>query len=50
VAEERVEPLLDFLRNLEQVERVEAAGSYRRKKETVWVIWTFLPSAMRAKR
>jgi DNA polymerase (family 10) len=35
VAEERVEPLLDFLRNLEQVERVEAAGSYRCKKETV---------------
>lgn len=35
VAEERVEPLLDFLRNLEAVERVEAAGSYRRRKETV---------------
>ncbi len=35
VAEERVEPLLDFLRNLEAVERAEAAGSYRRRKETV---------------
>jgi DNA polymerase (family 10) len=35
VAEERVEPLLDFLRNREKVGRVEAAGSYRRKKETV---------------
>ncbi len=34
-AEERVEPLLDFLRTLETVGRVEAAGSYRRKKETV---------------
>ena len=35
VAEERVEPLLDFLRSLSDVERAEAAGSYRRKKETV---------------
>ncbi len=35
VAEERVEPLLDFLRDLDDVQRVEAAGSYRRKKETV---------------
>lgn len=35
VAEERVEPLLDFLRGNESVVRVEAAGSYRRKKETV---------------
>ncbi|MEA3375463.1 MAG: DNA polymerase/3'-5' exonuclease PolX [Chloroflexota bacterium] len=35
VAEERVEPLLQFLRGLDAVERVEAAGSYRRKKETV---------------
>jgi len=35
VAEERVEPLLTYLRNLEGVGRVEAAGSYRRKKETV---------------
>ncbi len=35
VAEERVEPLLEFLRSLDAVERVEAAGSYRRKKETV---------------
>jgi DNA polymerase (family 10) len=35
VAEERVEPLLGFLRDLEGVGRVEAAGSYRRKKETV---------------
>jgi DNA polymerase (family 10) len=34
-AEERVEPLLEFLRTLETVGRVEAAGSYRRKKETV---------------
>ncbi len=35
VAEELVEPLLDFLRGLKSVERAEAAGSYRRKKETV---------------
>ena len=35
VAEERVEPLLSFLRELENVQQVEAAGSYRRKKETV---------------
>ena len=35
VAEERVEPLLDYLESMDQVERVEAAGSYRRKKETV---------------
>ena len=35
VAEERVEPLLSFLRSLDNVGRVEAAGSYRRKKETV---------------
>jgi len=35
VAEERVEPLLDYLRSMENVARVEAAGSYRRKKETV---------------
>jgi DNA polymerase (family 10) len=35
VAEERVEPLLTYLRELEGVGRVEAAGSYRRKKETV---------------
>ncbi|MFO7743269.1 MAG: DNA polymerase/3'-5' exonuclease PolX [Anaerolineae bacterium] len=35
VAEERVEPLLEFLRSLDAVERVEAAGSYRRKKGTV---------------
>lgn len=35
VVEERVEPLLEFLRNLAEVGRAEAAGSYRRKKETV---------------
>lgn len=35
VADEVVEPLLEFLRGLEGVERAEAAGSYRRKKETV---------------
>jgi len=35
VAEERVEPLLDYLRTIDGIERVEAAGSYRRKKETV---------------
>jgi DNA polymerase (family 10) len=35
VAEERVEPLLSFLRSLDKVGRAEAAGSYRRKKETV---------------
>jgi DNA polymerase (family 10) len=35
VAEERVERLLVFLRKLDEVGRAEAAGSYRRKKETV---------------
>ncbi len=35
MAEERVEPLLDFLRNMDKVGRAEAAGSYRRRKETV---------------
>ncbi len=35
VAEERVAPLLNYLRAIDSVERVEAAGSYRRKKETV---------------
>lgn len=35
IAEERVEPLLSYLREIDQVGRAEAAGSYRRKKETV---------------
>jgi DNA polymerase (family 10) len=34
-AEEIAEPLLAALRSLELVQRVEAAGSYRRKRETV---------------
>ncbi len=35
VIEELAGPLLDYLRNLDGVKRVEAAGSYRRRKETV---------------
>lgn len=35
VVEEMVEPLLDFLRGMDEVVRAEAAGSYRRKKETI---------------
>jgi len=35
VAEELVEPLVAYLRDIEGVRRVEAAGSYRRRKETV---------------
>ncbi len=34
-AERHVEPLLDYLRKCRQAERVEAAGSYRRRRETV---------------
>jgi DNA polymerase (family 10) len=34
-ADELVVPLLDYLRGLEGVRRVEAAGSYRRRQETV---------------
>jgi DNA polymerase (family 10) len=35
VAEELAEPLVAYLAQIEEVERVEVAGSYRRKKETV---------------
>jgi DNA polymerase (family 10) len=35
VAEQLVEPLLDYLRGIEGVQRVTVAGSYRRRKETV---------------
>ena len=35
VADELVHPLVDYLQNLEEVERVTVAGSYRRRKETV---------------
>lgn len=35
VVAERVEPLLEFLGSIDEVERAEAAGSYRRKKETI---------------
>ena len=35
VAEEVVGPLVDYLRNIEGVQEVEVAGSYRRRKETV---------------
>ncbi|MFN2289877.1 MAG: DNA polymerase/3'-5' exonuclease PolX [Anaerolineae bacterium] len=35
VAEEYVAPLVEYLRGVEGVEEVKAAGSYRRRKETV---------------
>lgn len=35
VAEEYAEPLLDYLREIEDISKVEMAGSYRRRKETV---------------
>ncbi len=35
VAESLIKPLVDYLRELEGVTRVEVAGSYRRRKETV---------------
>ncbi len=35
VAEEVAEPLVDYLRGLEGIDRVEVAGSYRRRQETV---------------
>jgi DNA polymerase (family 10) len=35
IAEERLEPLLDYVRGIDSVGRAEAAGSYRRKRETV---------------
>lgn len=35
VAEEITQPLLEYLRKAKGVKKVEAAGSYRRKKETV---------------
>ena len=35
VADEMVQPLLDYLREVEGVRRVVAAGSYRRRKETI---------------
>jgi DNA polymerase (family 10) len=35
VAEDAAQPLVDYLKTGEDVERVEVAGSYRRRKETV---------------
>jgi len=35
VAEEQVQPLIQYLKEIPQVKEVEAAGSYRRKKETI---------------
>jgi DNA polymerase (family 10) len=35
VAEEIVQPLVEYLKDIDGVERVQAAGSYRRKRETV---------------
>jgi DNA polymerase (family 10) len=35
VAEELVQPLVDYLRQIDGVQQVEVAGSYRRRKETV---------------
>jgi DNA polymerase (family 10) len=35
VAEEMARPLVDYLKDIDGVERVEVAGSYRRRKETV---------------
>lgn len=34
-ADRRVEPLLEYLRGFEDIDRVEVAGSYRRRRETV---------------
>ncbi|MFP4015869.1 MAG: DNA polymerase/3'-5' exonuclease PolX [Halanaerobiales bacterium] len=34
-AEEIAEPLLDYLKDFDEIDRVEIAGSYRRRKETV---------------
>ncbi len=35
IAEQIIEPYISYLRNIKGVESVDAAGSYRRKKETV---------------
>ncbi len=35
VAEERVDPLVEYLKAIEGIDRVTVAGSYRRRKETV---------------
>jgi DNA polymerase (family X) len=35
VAEERVDPLVEYLKAIERIDRVTVAGSYRRRKETV---------------
>ncbi len=35
VAEELAEPLVDYLREIEEAQRIAVAGSYRRRKETV---------------
>ena len=35
VAEEITEPLLDYIKNIKGVQKVDVAGSYRRRKETV---------------
>lgn len=44
-ADELVAPLLDWLRGSEAVERVEVAGSYRRRKETIGDIDLLVMSA-----
>ena len=48
VAEELVEPLVDYLRGIDEVERVSVAGSYRRRKETVGDIDILVTSDARA--
>lgn len=35
VAEKQINPLIEYLENINEIEKVEAAGSYRRKKETI---------------
>jgi DNA polymerase (family 10) len=35
IAEEMIQPLVEYLQGVDGVERVEVAGSYRRRKETV---------------
>ncbi|MFW6088793.1 MAG: helix-hairpin-helix domain-containing protein, partial [Gemmatimonadota bacterium] len=44
-ADELVAPLLEWLRNSDAVERVEVAGSYRRRKETIGDIDLLVMSA-----
>ncbi len=35
IAEEQINPLIDYLKSIDEIKEVEAAGSYRRKKETI---------------